>query len=56
MSAAAVSAVCTAVVSVIGAVTALVVALRAKGNAATAQQSANAAHARLDVLQRKPPA
>jgi len=37
-------------------VTALVVALKAKGNATAAQQSATAAHARIDALTGKGPA
>ena len=57
MSAATITAVFSGAVALIGAVTALVVALKAKGSAGAAKQSAveagasaGAAHARLDAL------
>jgi hypothetical protein len=56
MTAGTITAACTGIVSVVGAVTALVVALKAKGNATAAQQSATAAHARIDALTGKGPA
>jgi hypothetical protein len=50
VSAASITAVCTGIAGIIGAITALVVALKAKGTATVAKTSAVAAHARIDAL------